>query len=124
MKKSTNGMTRSSRQAYNGSKRMEQFVLLPEPNFNPKVPSKNTLSYDAISLMLQGKDISHRNFDKVTSSYRLAAVINDLKKDGWIIESYWFTQRIRKNRKRKTRYKRYYLKDKYINLFFKNGGVL
>lgn len=119
-----NKRTRNRRQASSGFKRMEQASLLPEPDFNPKVPQKNTLSHDAISLMLNGKEVSHRNFDKVTSSYRLAAVINDLKKDGWIIESYWFAQRIRKNRKRKTRYKKYYLKDKYITLFLKNGGVL
>lgn len=70
--------TRNSRQAFSGS---EQMSFLPEPDFNPKLPSKNTLAYKALSMMLRGKRITHRNFDANTCSWRLAAYIEILKND-------------------------------------------
>lgn len=40
-----NKKTRASRQALTGSK---QISFLPESDFNPKLPSKNTLAYRAL----------------------------------------------------------------------------
>ncbi|MEO8401060.1 MAG: hypothetical protein ABI597_04590 [Gammaproteobacteria bacterium] len=75
--------TRYRRQASNGSKQMS---FLPEPDFNPKLPSKNTLSFQALYLMLQGRKISHLDFQSETHSYRLAVFIDDLNKLGWPIQ--------------------------------------
>ena len=72
--------TRKSLQASAGSK---QTSFLPEPEFNPVVPRKDTLAYKALSLMLKGKRISHPDFQGVTNSWRLAAYIDALNKLGW-----------------------------------------
>lgn len=77
--------TRSSRQASNGS---EQLTILPKPHFNPTYPNPNTLLAKCLSLMLNGKHLTHPEFEKETGSWRLAAVIFDLKDLGWPIESY------------------------------------
>jgi hypothetical protein len=112
--------TRSSRQAYNGS---EQLSFLPQLDFNPNMPGKNTKKHQALDLLLRGKEICHRRFDKKTDSYRLAAYIRDLKKMGWPILDYWITQRVSKKPKLR-RYKRYYVPQHLIKRFFKSGGVL
>ena len=113
--------TRSSRQAYNGSKQMS---FLPEPDFNPKLPKKNTLPWIALSLMLQGKKITHRSFDNKTESWRLAAVIHQLKKDfGWVIRDKDISQHTEKKPRRRT-IRKYFLSLDIIKKFKKGGGVL
>jgi hypothetical protein len=76
--------TRKYRQASSGFK---QISFLPEPEFNPKLPSKNTLAFQALNLMLHGKKISHPDFENDTSSWRLAAHIHCLNKLGWPIQT-------------------------------------
>lgn len=91
--------TRNSRQAFSGS---EQISFLPEPDFNPKVPSKNTLAYKALSMMLRGKKITHRNFNVNTCSWRLAAYIEVLKNDlGWPVQAEDIISRSAKNPKKR-----------------------
>ncbi len=112
--------TRHSRQALNGSK---QCSMLPEPNFNPKLPEKDTLEYRALILMLQGKKISHRDFDNITNSWRLAAYILKLKKLGWSIEDENVINFSLKQSK--IRYiKKYFLSSGIIAKFYEMGGVL
>lgn len=82
-RQNTKNKTRASRQASTGSNK--QLTILPKPDFNPEWPRKNTLAYHALLLMLQGKKISHPDFDQVTGSWRLAAHILILKKLGWPI---------------------------------------
>lgn len=78
--------TQNSRQASTGSNK--QLSFLPEPDFNPKLPPINTLPGRALSLMLQGKVISHPDFQDLTCSWRLAAPINKLGNLGWPIERF------------------------------------
>ena len=113
--------TRYSRQALNGSKQMS---FLPEPDFNPKIPRKNTLPWIALSIMLQGKKTTHRSFDDKTESWRLAAVIHKLRKDfGWVIEEEDVNQYTKKKPRRRT-ISRYFLTPNVIKKFKENGGVL
>jgi hypothetical protein len=103
--------TRNSCQASSGS---EQMSFLPEPDFNPKLPSKNTLTYKALSMMLRGKKITHRNFDTNTCSWRLAAYIEILKNDlGWpvCVEKIMYCP-VKKPKKR------------YVSRYFLSSGVI
>lgn len=111
--------TRKSLQASAGSK---QLSMLPEPDFNPKLPSKNTNTGIALSMMMRGKKITHRNFDDRTSSWRLAAYIGVLKNDlGWPVQNEDVIYHSAKNRKK--RYiSRYFLSPDIIKKA-KNMGV-
>lgn len=64
----------------------KQLSLLDEPKFKPTVPEKNTLGHKALCMMLDGRKISHIDFQEVTSSWRLAAHIFKLTKMGWPVE--------------------------------------
>ena len=121
MKKSSIKKTRYRRQAYNGAK---QISFLPKPEFNPKIPRKNTLPWIALSIMLQGKKTTHRSFDDKTESWRLAAVIHKLRKDfGWVIEEEDVSQHTKKKPRRRT-ISRYFLAPNIIRKFKENGGAL
>jgi hypothetical protein len=113
--------TCNSRQASNGSK---QTSFLPEPDFTPKLPSKNTLVSQALSLMLEGRVISHLDFQGETDSYRLAAYIHLLIKMSWPIqiEDVPFTAQKKPN----NRFIRRYFLDKKIIARAKKifGGVV
>ncbi len=65
----------------------KQLSFLPEPKYNPKYPSKRTLSFKALRLMLRGTQIAHPTFEALTGSWRLAAHIHILKRLGWPVES-------------------------------------
>lgn len=112
--------TRCRLQASNGSK---QISFLPEPDFNLILPSKNTLAYRALSMMLQGKKISHPNFQDETSSWRLAAHIHVLKKLGWPVQTIEVIHNAAV--KPKSRHIcRYFLSHNVIEKFKRNGGAL
>jgi hypothetical protein len=68
--------------------KLKQISFLPEPAFNPTFPTPNTLPAKALSFMLNGKALNHPDFEQVTGSWRLAAVIFTLKELGWPVESY------------------------------------
>jgi len=74
-----------SREASSG---FEQISFLPEPEFNPIWPTPNTLAATCLSLMLTGRTLIHPEFEEITRSWRLAAVVFKLKELGWPIESY------------------------------------
>jgi hypothetical protein len=102
--------TRISHQASTGSK---QISFLPEPDFNPKVPSNNTLAFRALRMMLRGKKISHPDFEGKTASWRLAAQIHILKKMGWPIQTVGVCHLVAKNPKAR-HISRYFLENKCI----------
>jgi hypothetical protein len=113
--------TRRRLQASNGSK---QISFLPKPDFNPKLPSNNTLVYQALHLMMQGKEISHLDFQVETDSCRLAAYVHDLIKLGWPIQTEGAVLR-RKSKPKQRYYSRYFLDKEVITKFSKiNGGAL
>ena len=74
-----------SRQASSGFK---QTSFLPEPDFNPIYPSPNTLPARCLALMLNAQTFTHPEFEQITGSWRLSAVIFTLKELGWPVESH------------------------------------
>lgn len=68
--------------------RLKQISFLPVPALNPIYPNKNTLSGTCLSKLLNRETLNHASFINDTHSWRLAAVIHDLKEKGWPIESY------------------------------------
>lgn len=114
--------TRHSNQASNGSK---QLSFLPEPDFNPKWPTKNTFSYLALELLLQGKEITALYFENESSSQRLPAYINILcNKLGWPVQREDVTITLRKKPKRR-KFRQYYFKKEFIsNLKKITGGAI
>lgn len=73
-----------SRQASSGFK---QASLLPDAHFTPIFPTKNTLPARCLYLMLTGQSLTHPEFEVLTGSWRLAAVVHALKELGWPVES-------------------------------------
>lgn len=65
----------------------EQMSLLPEPDFNPIKPKPNTLPARCLSQMLRGQHFTHPQFEQMTESWRLSAVVYDLREMGWPVES-------------------------------------
>ncbi len=74
-----------SRQTSSGFK---QTSFLPEPDFNPIFPTPHTLPARCLSMMLNAQKLTHPEFQEVTESWRLSAVIFTLKKLGWPVQSY------------------------------------
>ncbi len=75
----------NSRKASSG---VNQLSFLPEPDFNPIYPTPNTLPARCLSMMLNGQDFTHPEFEAITGSWRLSAVIFTLKGLGWPVESF------------------------------------
>jgi hypothetical protein len=73
------------RQAESGFKQMS---FLPEPDFNPIYPTQNTLPARCLAMMLNGQSFIHPEFEKITGSWRLSAVIFTLKELGWPVVSF------------------------------------
>ncbi len=65
----------------------EQLSFLPEPDFNPVWPRPNTLSARCLAMLLAGQAIDHLDFIERTGSWRLAAVIFELRALGWPVEA-------------------------------------
>lgn len=65
-----------------------QGSFFPEPEFNPIYPTPNTLPARCLAMMLNAQSFTHPEFEKVTGSWRLSAVIFTLKELGWPVESF------------------------------------
>lgn len=65
----------------------EQLSLLDPVPFCPAWPTKNTLPAHALDLLLQGNVFDHREFLDGHGSWRLAAVVFQLRALGWPIET-------------------------------------
>lgn len=65
----------------------EQLTFFPLPPFNPTWPMRGTLADKALGMMLDGRMIDHPNFESTTQSWRLGAVIFNLRILGWPIET-------------------------------------
>jgi len=61
----------------------QQLSFLPEPEFKPSVPDRDTLEWRALAEMLEGKSIEQPDWLKATRSWRLAATIKKLDYLGW-----------------------------------------
>ena len=65
----------------------EQLSFLPPPPFCPSWPTKNTLADIALGMFMDGRMIDHPDFENLTQSWRLGAVIFTLRALGWPIET-------------------------------------
>lgn len=65
----------------------EQLSFLPPPPFCPTWPEKNTLADRALKMLMDGKMIDHPDFESSTQSWRLAAVVFQLRTLGWPVET-------------------------------------
>lgn len=65
----------------------EQLSLLPSAPFSPSWPQENTLAIVALRLFIAGEKVDTPDFQKLTHSWRLSAVVLTLRKLGWPIET-------------------------------------
>lgn len=61
----------------------EQLSFLPPPPFCPQWPTRETLAYRALGMLMDGQLIDHPDFEGRTQSRRLGAVIFTLRALGW-----------------------------------------
>ena len=66
---------------------MEQTSFLPPPPFAPTWPQLGTLAARALDIFLRGESLTHPQFEAVSFSWRLAAVVGALRELGWPVES-------------------------------------
>lgn len=111
--------TRKRLQASAGSK---QKSLLPEPEFNPKWPRKNTHAHKALCLMLRGREITAFDFQDESSSQRLPVHIDTLSnKLGWPIKREDVPV-LFKNAPKIRSVRKYYIENSYIKIVNKLCG--
>jgi hypothetical protein len=65
----------------------EQLSFFPPSPFNPTWPKRGTLAEKALGMMMDGRIIDHPDFENLTQSWRLGAVIFTLRMLGWPIET-------------------------------------
>ena len=62
-----------------------QLELFERPAFSPIRPPRETMAAEALAMLLQGREITHLDFQLTTSSWRLAAYVHVLRLLGWPI---------------------------------------
>ncbi len=87
----------------------------------PAYPKVHTLSSRALSLLLQGNAITHREFWQRTGTYRLAALIFELREKGWEIRDAKETVSTSDPTKRRAHVKRYFLQNEAITIAGESG---
>jgi hypothetical protein len=63
----------------------EQLTFLPPPPFCPSWPNRNSLADRALRMFLDGRVLDHPDFLGACGSWRLAAVVFQLRALGWPI---------------------------------------
>lgn len=66
---------------------MEQTSFLAPPPFVPAWPQPGTLAASALEIFLRGEGLTHPQFEAVSFSWRLSAVVAVLRDLGWPIEA-------------------------------------
>jgi hypothetical protein len=66
---------------------MKQTSFLPPPPFAPTWPQPQTLAARALEVFLRAEALTHPQFEAVSFSWRLSAVVAVLRNLGWPIES-------------------------------------
>lgn len=101
----------------------EQLTLIDPPPFCPTWPKRNTLADKALKLFLDGKVFDHPDFLEGCGSWRLAAVVFQLRTLGWPIDSIEIPAPSEENPRRAIAI--YKLPAKYaaLALATMNGGV-
>jgi hypothetical protein len=80
----------------------------------PAYPNINTLASRALSLLLQGSAITHRDFWVYAGTYRLSALIFELRKIGWVIRDTYELVPTSDPTTRRAHIKRYFLPSESI----------
>jgi hypothetical protein len=65
----------------------EQLSFLPPVPFSPTWPTHGTLADRALGIFMDGRMIDHPDFESLTQSWRLGAVVFTLRALGWPIET-------------------------------------
>jgi hypothetical protein len=65
----------------------EQLTFLDPLPFCPTWPKRGSLEDRALEMFMSGRLLDHPDFEAETASWRLAAVVCDLRDLGWPIES-------------------------------------
>lgn len=65
----------------------EQLSFIDPPPFCPVLPKRNSLARRALKMFLDGRVFDHPDFIEGCGSWRLAAVVFDLRKRGWPIDT-------------------------------------
>ncbi len=65
----------------------EQLSFLPPPPFCPSWPTRGTLADKALGIFMDGRMIDHPDFENITQSWRLGAVVFTLRALGWPIDT-------------------------------------
>ena len=82
----------------------------------PRLPSVKSLSGRALTLLLQGEQLTHRDFQNHAATYRLSAVIHPLRKNGWPIVGQWERGKTVDKTGRYVKYKRYFIGEDLLSL--------
>lgn len=61
----------------------EQLTFLDPPEFSPTLPKPATLPDRLLDRLLQGESFTHTDWEGITSSWRLAASVQNLRDCGW-----------------------------------------
>lgn len=93
---------------------MEQTSFLPPPPFAPTWPQPQTLAARALEIFLRGEALTHPQFEAVSFSWRLSAVVAVLRELGWPIEAADIPAPTYENPHRAIA--RYHLPQKWIHL--------
>ncbi len=64
----------------------KQLSFLPPAALAPTWPTRGTLADVALRLMLDGQRLTHPEFERRTGSWRLAAMVFELRALGWPVE--------------------------------------
>ena len=65
----------------------EQLSFLPPAPFSPTWPTRGTLADKALGMFMNGRMLDHPEFENITQSWRLAAVVSKLRAFGWPVET-------------------------------------
>lgn len=65
----------------------QQLTLLPEPPFSPTWPQSSTLAFRCRDIFMRGASLTHPQFEAISFSWRLAAIVCTLRDLGWPIQS-------------------------------------
>ena len=100
----------------------EQLSFLPPSPFCPSWPTKGTLADKALGIFMDGRMIDHPDFESITQSWRLGAVVFTLRTLGWPIETIEVPSPTEQSHGRVIAL--YHLPTKYVAMALaQNGGV-
>jgi hypothetical protein len=78
----------------------------------PTFPRNDTLTARALMRLVTGQQVTHRDFQSATASYRLSSNIEILRNDlGWPIDDVWHEAPTNDKVKRRAKFKRYFIQS-------------